>query len=223
MTQHHHIQAITFDVGGTLIDPWPSVGHVYAEVAAQHGIRGADPAVLNRRFAEAWRAKSDFDYSRAAWAEIVSKTFAVPMTSRQELDFFADLYERFADPEVWRVHEDVVPTLEKLRARGLKLGIISNWDERLRALLGKLKLDRFFEVVVVSSEFGQHKPAVAIFQHTLQQLRLPGEAVLHVGDSIVEDVEGSTGAGLRAVRLNRGGHDSRRGEIRSLAELLDDA
>ena len=36
MTHLGHIQAVTFDVGGTLIRPWPSVGHVYAEVAARH-------------------------------------------------------------------------------------------------------------------------------------------------------------------------------------------
>jgi phosphoglycolate phosphatase-like HAD superfamily hydrolase len=47
------IQAVTFDVGGTLIDPWPSVGHVYAAVAAEHGLTGVDPESLNVRFAAA--------------------------------------------------------------------------------------------------------------------------------------------------------------------------
>ena len=42
------IRAVTFDVGGTLIEPWPSVGHVYAEVAAQHGWAGLSIEALNR-------------------------------------------------------------------------------------------------------------------------------------------------------------------------------
>ena len=43
------VEAITLDVGGTLIEPWPSVGHIYAEVAARHGVQ-AEPEELTRRF-----------------------------------------------------------------------------------------------------------------------------------------------------------------------------
>src|SRR5580700_10426449 len=45
------IRAVTFDVGGTLIEPWPSVGRVYAEVAARHGLEVAAED-LDRQFAE---------------------------------------------------------------------------------------------------------------------------------------------------------------------------
>jgi putative hydrolase of the HAD superfamily len=219
MIRHNDIQAVTFDVGGTLIDPWPSVGHVYADVARQHGFSDADPEILNRRFAEAWRAKTNFDYSRRVWAEMVARTFDGPEATEVEPSFFADLYNRFASAEAMRIYDDVAPTLEKLRARGLRLGVISNWDERLRPLLGALKLERFFEVVVVSREFGHHKPAPAIFQHALEELGLPGEAVLHVGDSIKEDIEGAERAGLRAVRLDRSSPGSNAEIIRSLADL----
>ncbi|MBI2948375.1 MAG: HAD-IA family hydrolase [Verrucomicrobia bacterium] len=219
MIRSGRIQAVTFDVGGTLIDPWPSVGDVYAEVAKQHGLRETDPQVLNRRFAEAWRAKTNFDYSRRAWAEIVAQTFYGPSAVGEETAFFADLYDRFAEPDVVRIYDDVVPALDKLRARGLRLGVISNWDERLRPLLHALDLDRFFEVVVVSGELGQHKPAPPIFEHALQQLRLSGDAVLHVGDSVLEDVMGAEQSGLRAVRLDRNASSSTPEIIRSLADL----
>ena len=66
-------QAITFDIGGTLIEPWPSVGHVYAEVAARFGLR-AEPSELNRRFRDAWRSRQPFDHSRVAWFELVRQT-----------------------------------------------------------------------------------------------------------------------------------------------------
>ena len=220
MKSSTEIKAITCDVGGTLIEPWPSVGHVYAEVASRHGIPDADPELLNRRFAEAWRAKANFDYSRAAWAEIVTNTFQRSSVSGQESAFFADLYERFAGPEVWRIYDDVAAALDPLSRRGVRLAVISNWDERLRPLLRGLKLDHFFEVVIVSSELGQHKPAPEIFTHALRQLGLPGQAVLHVGDSALEDVTGAEQAGLRAVRLNRRRPEEAPGEIRSLTELL---
>jgi FMN phosphatase YigB (HAD superfamily) len=69
------IQAITFDVGGTLMEPWPSVGHVYVKVAERHGVRGLQAEQLTERFASAWKARKDFNYSRTDWAEIVDATF----------------------------------------------------------------------------------------------------------------------------------------------------
>ena len=54
------IQAVTFDVGGTLIEPWPSVGHVYANVAAHHGAPSLPVKVINRQFARAWNVLANF-------------------------------------------------------------------------------------------------------------------------------------------------------------------
>ena len=70
MNSARPIRAVTFDVGGTLIQPWPSVGHVYAEVAALHGYRALDAEQLNRRFAAAWRQRTNFAYARADWAAL---------------------------------------------------------------------------------------------------------------------------------------------------------
>ena len=64
----------------------------------------------------------------------------------------------------------MIPTLDALAARGLKLGVISNWDERLRPLLRRLKLAGYFETIVVSREVRASKPARAIFQHAVRRL-----------------------------------------------------
>src|SRR5262245_41287816 len=104
------IKAITFDVGGTLIEPWPSVGHVYADVAARHGLKNIAPDSLNVRFKSAWQACRDFDYSRSGWEELVNQTFR-GLIPGERVHFFPDLYDRFAEPDAWRVFEDVRPTL----------------------------------------------------------------------------------------------------------------
>src|SRR5215475_3144489 len=139
------MHAVTFDVGGTLIEPYPSVGHVYADVAARHGMPGLSPTELNHRFVVAWKNLAEFDYSRAAWSRMVNATFA-GLVRDQEVpspSFFAALYDRFAEPTAWRVFDDVLPALESLTNRGVKLGLISNWDERLKPLLARLRLDRY--------------------------------------------------------------------------------
>lgn len=214
------IQAVTFDVGGTLIEPWPSVGHIYAEVAARFGVRGAEPERLTRQFAAAWRAKHGFDYSREAWLNLVERSFA-GITEPLPEGYFATVYERFAEPDAWRVFDDVVPTLEALNKRGIRLAVISNWDERLEPLLERLGLRRHLEVVVVSCHAGFTKPSPEIFQLALEQLAIAPEAVLHVGDNSIEDVSGARAAGLRAKLIQRGAPFIAGEQIRSLRELAE--
>lgn len=213
------IRAVTFDVGGTLIEVSPSVGHVYAEVAARHGVKSLSAGLLNRRFAAAWRAAREFGHSRSDWANLVDATFHGLTDKAPSQTFFAELYDRFAEPDAWRVFGDVIPTLEGLGARRLKLGVISNWDERLRPLLERLRLAQYFEPIVVSREVGCSKPSRAIFDHAIQKLGLPPSAVLHVGDDRSMDVRGAQAAGLSALLLKRTAGTARAGQITSLAEL----
>jgi putative hydrolase of the HAD superfamily len=213
------IRAVTFDVGGTLIEPWPSVGHIYAEVAARCGAKGLSSALLNRRFIAAWRAAKHFGHSRADWSALVDATFRGLTDRPPSRTFFPELYSRFAEPTAWRIFEDVVPTLEALAARGLKLGVISNWDERLRPLLERLRLTHYFEAIVVSREVGCSKPSRAIFDQAIRKMGLPPEAVLHVGDEPSTDVRGARAAALSAVRLKRTARVAKAGQIKSLHEL----
>lgn len=213
------IDAITLDVGGTLIDPWPSAGHVYAEVAATHGFEEVSPDLLNRQFAAAWRTKATFDYTRSSWCEMVALTFQGVCAVHEVERFFDPLYARFEQADVWRVHSDVVPALEILRSRGLRLGVISNWDDRLRGLLKRLELTSFFEVIIVSGELGVHKPSPEIFHAALRGFDLPAERVLHIGDHPLEDIQGARAVGMQAERVIRNG-TADTVDLRAIAEKL---
>lgn len=213
------IQAISFDVGGTLIHPWPSVGHAYSEVAARNGFPGISPIVLNRGFAHAWRALKRFNHRRAEWSRLVDETFRGLIKPLPARTFFPELYEHFSKPEAWRVFDDVLPALQRLKAQGLKLCVTSNWDERLRPLLRLLELDSYFDVVVVSCDNGHPKPSPLIFRETARLLALAPGAILHVGDSFAMDVRGARAAGFRAVHLKRGTSKTSQQAITSLTEL----
>jgi putative hydrolase of the HAD superfamily len=227
------IRAVTFDVGGTLIRPWPSVGHIYSQVAARHGGPAANPEELSRRFMEVWRGQKRFDYSREAWFEVVRRTFGVGWTVSRLRPVFEEIYERFEQASAWQIYDDVEPTLDRLGAAGFKLGIISNWDERLRPLLKRLKLDRYFATIVASHELGLVKPVAAMFLRTAERLGEKPAALLHVGDGWREDHEGAKAAGCRSFYLNREDEEAeeegktltrnaRSAEaIRSLNELAD--
>lgn len=217
MNSSRGIDCVTFDVGGTLITPWPSVGHVYADVAARHGFKNLPAGLLDRRFAEAWRSQGGAGDTRAGWEEVVNRTFhdLIPTPT----PFFAELYERFAEPGAWRVFDDVRPVLETLAAGGIRTAVISNWDERLRVLLRRLELSDCFETLIISSEVGCCKPSRAIFERAARQLALPPASILHIGDSLELDVRGAAAAGFHALHLRRDTDAPGAGEIRSLTEL----
>jgi putative hydrolase of the HAD superfamily len=198
------IRAITFDVGGTLIQPWPSVGHVYAEVAARHGLRDIPVDLLNQQFAAAWKNVGRFNYARSEWSRLVNHSFAGLTQTPVSETFFADLYSHFGRAEAWRIFDDVIPALGALRSRGIQLGIISNWDERLRPLLQELKLDRYFHTIVISCEVSICKPSSAIFQRAAELLACAPASILHVGDSPAFDLGGASSCGFQALLLARG-------------------
>ena len=213
------LQAITFDVGGTLIEPWPSVGDIYAEVAAGFGLTELSPTELNRTFLKAWRTKRDFDYSEAAWLELVASTFERP-ASGLPCGFFKRLYARFTEPGAWRIYDDVLPALKTLSGLPIRLAIISNWDDRLLPLLEELDLLRFFECATISCDVGHAKPAAEMFASASARLDLPPESILHLGDSRREDVEGARRAGFQAALVARDGGAGGINSLDTIAPLI---
>jgi putative hydrolase of the HAD superfamily len=196
------IEAVTFDARGTLIEPWPSVGEVYAGVAREFGIE-CSAARLNAQFVNAWTTRTGFKYSRDEWHDVVRHSFLGMSEVSPQL--FDAIYERFAQSDAWLIYDDVIPALQKLEGMGLKLAVVSNWDERLVPLLEKLGLATYFDHVFVSAVHGCHKPDPKIFEFAAGALGVPVSGVMHIGDSLREDVQGATAAGAKALRIRRSG------------------
>lgn len=213
-----NIRAITFDVGGTLIEPWPSVGHVYAEVAASFGVGEISPQWLTSRFMSAWKAWADFDYTRESWFALVRQSFG-EVAASLPAEYFPAVYDRFSDPDTWRIYDDVRPTLESLTRRGVQLGVISNWDERLRSLLERLELTSYFSSLVISCEVGATKPDARLFHQAAAELAVPPSELLHVGDSHAMDVLGANKSGATGWQVVRHGGEIEPWQIRSLLDL----
>lgn len=213
-----NIRAVTFDVGGTLIEPWPSVGQVYAEVAARFGVMDIAPDWLTDNFMHVWKTRIDFDYSRESWFAIVRETFGAA-AARLPAEYFPAVFERFAEADAWRVYNDVLPTLIALTRRSLKLGVVSNWDDRLRPLLVRLGLAPYFSSLVISYEVGAAKPDPRVFRRAAAELAVaPGE-LLHVGDSRELDVLGARKIGATGLQVVRSGATNESWQIRSLRDL----
>jgi len=196
------LRALFFDVGGTLIHPWPSVGAIYAAVANRHGLM-VTPELMDNAFRESWAAlkRPGLTVSRRDWwRELVFRALG-----QESEACFEELFEQFAHAESWRIYPDVDETLGAARARGWHVGAITNWDERLRPLLDELGLAPQFDSLTVSCEIGAEKPDAAIFQAALEAAGVSAREALHVGDSYDEDVRGAEAVGMRAVLVRRKG------------------
>jgi putative hydrolase of the HAD superfamily len=103
----------------------------------------------------------------------------------------------------FRAFPDAVPALRALRARGVRLVVVSNWDVSLHDALADTGLARLVHGAISSAELGAAKPDPAIFRHALTLAGVPAEHALHVGDSLELDVFGALAAGIPAALISR--------------------
>jgi putative hydrolase of the HAD superfamily len=100
---------------------------------------------------------------------------------------------------------EVPDALAALRAAGHRLLVVSNWDCSLPEWLGPAGLLEHVEAVVSSGEAGVAKPDPRIFERALALAGARPREVVHVGDSLDNDVAGARAAGLRAILVARDG------------------
>lgn len=226
------IQAYTFDAAMTLFEVHPSVGHVYAGTAAHFGAH-ADPAALERGFHQAFRERKPTDPHTSEaeewewWQGTVRRSFelagALDALEHCFDDYFRAVYARFDEAAAWRIYDDVIPALERLRAVGHRLAIVSNFDSRLHTVVENLRLTPYFDAIVISAQAGVRKPDPAIFHHACGEIGVEPAAACHIGDHLEEDFHGAMAAGMRALLLERHSPRPRNGGITSLNQLTLDA
>ena len=190
------LDAVTVDAAGTIVelrDPVPSLGRALAE----HGV-DRDAEAVRRAFAAEvahYLPRSHEGRDEASLARLRREAVAV----------FLDALGAEVAPEVFvpgfmaaiefRPVEGVHDALARLRAAGLRLACVANWDIGLRGQLERADLDAHFDAVISSAEAGAPKPDPAPFRLALARLGVTPERTLHVGDEPA-DREGARAAGL---------------------------
>jgi REG-2-like HAD superfamily hydrolase len=171
---------------------------VYLRYGAKYGVTLTEQQVLER-FRSAYNTpwgQSQLRYvgdGRPFWRFIVEES-----TGCANERMFEEVYQYFTRPEAWKLAPGAVAALSKLRAAGVRLAVVSNFDTRLRPILSALEVDKLFDAVVVSAEVGAEKPNPVIFEAALQNLAVRPWEVVHVGDDRRNDVWGARDAGITA-------------------------
>ncbi len=190
-----NVRACFVDAAGTLIKPREPVGITYARAARARGI-DADPVVVEQRFRQAFKRHAALGErqrgdGRAFWGPVAKEAIGADDDVLVE-----QLWAHYSLPRAWWVDEGALNVLGHVARTGVKLGIVSNWDTRLRTLYNRFALDRMFPVLICSAELEVDKPDPEIFLAACTAAGVrPSEAV-HIGDDAVNDVGGANRAGL---------------------------
>ncbi|KAJ1636857.1 HAD-like domain-containing protein [Pavlovales sp. CCMP2436] len=185
-----------------------------------------EPAAIALGFGVAYKAQcaelkcfgSGRISSRDWWSTVVSNTFVQAgvrqtVVEREMPSVFGALYSDFGSSANWELMDasaGVVQQIARWRAQlpvgELKLGVISNFDDRLPGLLASLGIADLFDFIITSHAHGQEKPCASIFDLARERAGLSAEDVspstcVHVGDTFKNDIVGATAAGWRAIFL----------------------
>jgi putative hydrolase of the HAD superfamily len=210
------LDAVFFDVGNTLIRPHPSVGTVCAEVLSAAGhdrsLEEIDALLplVDAYYEERYRADDSFwtsdEGAAGVWVGMYSLLCRRLGLGEAEAPVLARaVYDSFGSPERWRAFPDVIPAFERLRSRGVAIGIISNWDSRLAAVLRGIGLGCLIDTVVCSAVEGLHKPDPRIFELACARVGVRADRSAHVGDHVYADVSGARAVGMKPVLIDRRG------------------
>jgi putative hydrolase of the HAD superfamily len=213
--------AVFLDALGTLVRLESPTPRLQASLRARVGLEvdedlasAAMRAEMRYYAANCIRAKDDASLAalRLECADVLADTLRVGIVG-------AELLPCLTDAIAFRLYDDVAPALAALQTAGLRLAVVSNWDISLVPVLERLGVADRFEAVVHSAGVGASKPDPKLFEAALEQLGLPADAVLHVGDDAVNDIQGAARAGIRAILVDRRGRHRNEDAIASLSEL----
>jgi len=225
------LRAITFDFYNTLVYHRAGIGRgqQYQDYLTGAGLT-FDPwehQVLYDVFeyyAAFYRPALSEQAKQHFWIEFTRRLFERTNVRPREAIEYAQHAPTIRDlmgPNAFAVFDEALPVLRGLKEKGLRLGVVSDWQKGLGHFCEELGLAAYLDVVVASGEVGWQKPDPRLLETARKRMNIPANEILHVGDSLT-DIEGARAAGFAAALLVREGEPAMKEVpvIRNLRDLL---
>ncbi|MFS8603695.1 HAD family hydrolase [Priestia megaterium] len=189
------IKAVIFDLDGTLLDRDSSLKHFIQDQYERYSkeLAHIPKQKYISRFIEldqkgyVWKDKvyqqllNEYDLSNLTWEEM--------------LDDYLHYFPAHCVPFLHMEH-----VLKELKKKGLLLGMITNGFTDFQWMnIKALRIDHYFDTILVSEQEGIKKPHKDIFLRALKALDVSAEESVYIGDHPENDVLGARGAGMHAV------------------------
>jgi putative hydrolase of the HAD superfamily len=227
------ITTVLFDLGSTLIyskKPWPPIFE-QADRALVEGLQRGGIVMNSASFYADFDTFLDTYYAQrgTGTVEITTSASLAELLARKGFRNVPGAVIREAldamyavTQQNWVLEDDAIPTLEMLRERGCRLGMISNTsdDKNVQQLVDRWELRPYFESIITSAGCGIRKPDERVFRLALDHFGVPPEATAMVGDTLEADILGANQIGIRSIWITRRveGPDF---EARPLRESID--
>jgi HAD superfamily hydrolase (TIGR01662 family) len=199
------VRAVLFDVDFTLARPGPELmPEGYVTCGARFGVT-LDAARYEQARDAAFvdlQRHPELDHDEEIWVAFTERiVLGMGGTQPASHEVAVELTSRWARHENFELYEDAVPVLHELRARGLKIGLVSNSARDVHAFAEHHALP--IDAGISSFHHGKTKPHASIFRAVLDLLGVAPEDALMVGDTVEDDVEGARALGMQAVLVDR--------------------
>ncbi|PWU24993.1 MAG: hypothetical protein C5B48_03550 [Candidatus Rokuibacteriota bacterium] len=191
------LDAVTVDGYGTLLE-LDNPETRLQQALALSGV-GRDVAAVGHAFeteASYYRARAHLGRDERTLAKLRQDCVGVFLSTLEAALEPAAFVEDFVAALEFNVVCGAAHMLGLLRARGLRLAVVANWDCSLPQQLARLGLDGLFDTVVTSAEAGAPKPSPEPFALALRRLHTNPDRALHVGDEPADE-QGAQAAGMR--------------------------
>lgn len=198
---------ISFDLFGTIFKPKTSIGEQYHQIGKKFGIKKSEKE-LDDQFKQVYKkllekypnyGKGNLSTSADWWKLLISEIFG------ENKELSDQLISNFS----YELYPDVKETLEQLHQKGIKLVAATNSDERVKDVLEKLDIAKYFSGVYTSYEVGFSKPEreffLSIIKGEVGERVSPEflQNVWHVGDNYEKDFLGPVKSGINGILLDR--------------------
>jgi putative hydrolase of the HAD superfamily len=216
------LKAVLFDLGLTLIRT-ASFPEIYRRILFRFGVTvSIDDIVSAQKETETEFDTATYDENRRKefWTEY-NASLLEKLGVKENTVFLAEQIDKlWWECSHLEAYSDVEPTLSALKAKGLKLGLISNgFKQDLDHVLGELGLEKWFDTVACIESCNCAKPDKQIFLYALDKLEVKPSEALFIGDSVEQDYEGAMNVGIRSYIIDREGTIP--GQYNKIARLTD--
>jgi len=209
------VRAIIFDLDGTLRVSRPSWDEIFIREAQALGVPVTPESHrrLNRWIHYFWASSEQLRHWLRKYGE--SADFWIAFNAERLRRLGCDeacvralapkLYERLnslEDTVEDVVPEDVVPTLQALKARGYRLGLLTNRRDPLQGYLDEIGLGQWLDFALVAGQIGAWKPSPEAFLKAAEAAEVAPAEAAYVGDNYYADILGAKQAGLQPVLLD---------------------
>ncbi len=189
------IKAVIFDMYETLITHYDTPLYFTSQMAA-------DADIPADEFRELWvMSETERTIGKLSFEDVIRDILL--KTNR----YSDDLLEKIVQKRIAtkkdcfeHLHSEILPMLEELKRKGIKIGLISNCYSEEAIEIRNSKLYPYFDVCYLSYEQGLKKPDPEIFKRCMEELQLTAEECIFVGDGGSQELEASGSLGMKPLQ-----------------------